>query len=105
MSQFDVHRNTGRSSPSIPFVVTVQSAAFDKRKRRIVIPLVASDGIRLPRSGVNPIFTVDGIKVTLNPLEITSVAVESLGEQVGSLADRGDAIVSALDEVFSRAWG
>lgn len=109
MSQFDVHRNTGRNAAVIPFVVVLQSAAFDGRRRRIVAPLVAvaktQEHIKFPASGVTPTFTVAGIKVILNPLELTSVAIDALGERVGSLADKGDAIVAALDEVFSRAWG
>ena len=109
MSQFDVHRNTGRNSVAIPFVVIIQSAAFDDRRRRIVVPLVAiaktQGRIKFPSTGVNPIFTIAGIKVILNPLEMTSVAVDALGEQVGSLTDKGDVIVAALDEVFSQAWG
>jgi len=32
------------------------------------------------------------------------VAFESLGEKVASLAEDGDRIVQALDELFSRAW-
>ena len=109
MSQFDVHRNTGRNSAVIPFVVIVQSAAFDDRRRRIVVPLVATamtqGHIKFPSTGVNPTFAVAGTKVILNPLEITSVALDVLGEQVGSLAGHGDAIIAALDEVFSQAWG
>lgn len=109
MSQFDVHRNTGRNAAVIPFVVVLQSAAFDDRRRRLVAPLVAiaktQGNIKFPAAGVTPTFTIAGAKVILNPLEITSVAVDALGEYVGSLADKGDLLVAALDEVFSRAWG
>ena len=109
MSQFDVHRNTGRNSAMIPFVVIVQSAAFDDRRRRIVVPLVATaktqGHIKFPSAVVTPTFTIAGIKVILNPLEMTSIAIDALGEQVGSLAEKGDVIVAALDDIFSRAWG
>ena len=109
MSQFDVHHNTGRNSAVIPFVVIVQSAAFDDRRRRIVVPLVATakthGQIKFPAAGVTPTFTIAGIKVILNPLEMTAIGVDGLGEKVGSLADKGDVIVAALDEVFSQAWG
>lgn len=108
MSQFDVHRNTGRNSSVIPFVVIVQSSVFDDRRRRLVIPLVAiamtQGSVQFPSSGVTPIFTIAGTKVILNPFEMTSIAVNDLGEQVGSLVDKGDVIMAALDEVFSRAW-
>jgi len=108
MSQFDVHRNTGRNRATIPFVVIVQSAFYDKHRRKVVVPLVAAgtswQDINLPSSAINPIFMIDGIQVILDPLEITSIAVEALGERVGSLLEEGDAIIAALDEIFSRAW-
>jgi toxin CcdB len=109
MSQFDVHRNAGRHAALIPFVVVVQSAVFDERRRRVVVPLVASDlaqqQVSLPASRVTPEFFVEGRKVILNPLEIVSVPLDALGPCVASLANEGEAIVAALDEVFSRAWG
>lgn len=109
MSQFDVHRNSGRSAAQVPFVVVVQSAVFDARRRRVVVPLVVGDflerDVALPASPVNPAFMIEGRRVVLNPLEIVSVPLEALGPQVASLAAEGDAIVAALDEVFSRAWG
>jgi toxin CcdB len=51
-----------------------------------------------------PNTTVEGVKVVLNPFEIVSVPVDSLGDRLGSLAGEADAIVAALDELFSRAW-
>ena len=38
MAQFDVHRNKGALRESIPFVVLVQSAQFDRYRRRMVVP-------------------------------------------------------------------
>lgn len=109
MSQFDVHRNSGRHAALIPFVVVVQSAVFDERRRRVVVPLVAADlaqqQVSLPASRVTPVFSVEGREVILNPLEIVSVPLDALGPCVASLAGEGDVIVAALDEVFSRAWG
>jgi toxin CcdB len=43
--------------------------------------------------------------VVLHPLEIVSVANENLGERVGSLAAEGDAIIAALGELITRAFG
>jgi hypothetical protein len=37
--------------------------------------------------------------------QIVSVANKNLGERVGSLAAQGDAIIAALDELISRAFG
>ncbi len=109
MSQFDVHRNIGRQAAQVPYVVIVQSAVFDARRRRVVVPLVAGDllagAVDLPASPVNPAFMVEGRRVVLNPLDIVSVSLEALGPLVASLAEEGDSVVAALDEVFSRAWG
>lgn len=108
MNQFDVYRNAGRNRTSIPYVVVVQSSYFGKSRRRVVVPLVSEEAMgkvaELPASPLNPVFVVEGLRVVLHPLEIVSVSTEFLRDRVGSLADNGDAIVSALDELFSRAW-
>jgi toxin CcdB len=106
MAQFDVHRNVGRHKDSIPFVVVAQSRLFDDYRRRVVIPLVRKTELRqIPNPRLNPSFKIKGTAVVLHPLEIVSVANEQLGERVGSLAEVGDAIVAALGELFSRAFG
>ena len=108
-AQFDVYRNTGNNRTAIPYVEVVQSSCFEKSRQRVVVPLVSSDELnkttRLPVSALNPVFTVEGVKVILNPLEIVSIPLEALGERVASLADENDAIIAALDELFTRAWG
>jgi toxin CcdB len=104
MAQFDVHRNPGRHTESTPFVVVVQSSQFDGFRRRVVVPLaLAAEVGKAPFPSFNPSFRIEGIKVMLNPLEIVSVPLDRLGPVVESLADRGQTIVSALDELLSRA--
>ncbi len=109
MAQFDVHRNKGQLQASVPFVVLVQSAQFDRYRRRIVVPLVLRQGLRGSVSDVstrlNPQFQIKGLNLVLNPLEVVSLSLDQLGEQVGNLTDQGQAITDALDEVFSRSWG
>jgi toxin CcdB len=106
MPQFDVHRNTGRQRDTIPYVVVVQSAWFDDYRRRIVVPLVKKSALgAIASARINPTFRVERLAVVLHPLEIVSVAVDQLGDKVGSLESEGEQIIAALDEVFSRAWG
>jgi toxin CcdB len=81
MAPFDVHRNKGALRESIPLVVLVQSAQFDRYRRRVVVPLV------------------------LHPLDLVSVATDQLGERAGSLAEHGKAITETLDELLTRSWG
>ena len=109
MAQFDVHRNMGPSRDAIPFIVVVQSAQFDDYRRRVVVPLVRRSA--LPRqsplagSRMNPLFKVKGVDVVLHPLDMVSVALSQLGEPAGSLADQGQEITDALDELLTRSWG
>ena len=106
MAQFDVHRNVGRHRDSIPFAVVAQSRLFDSYRRRVVIPLVRKAELsQIPDPRLNPTFKVKGVLVVLHPLEIVSIANEHLGERVGSLADKAEAIIAALDELFTRAFG
>lgn len=105
MAQFDVHRNTGRLRDTIPFVVVVQSSQFDRYRRRVVVPLVKANTVGAPAlASLNPVVTIRNVRVILHPLDLVSMPVDQLGERVGSLADSAEAIVRALDEVFTRAW-
>lgn len=109
MAQFDVHRNKGVLRDSIPYVVVVQSAQFDRYRRRVVVPLVRQT--ILPRetptvgARMNPVFVIDGARVVLHPLDMVSVALDQLGEVVGSLEQKGQIIADALDELLTRSWG
>lgn len=106
MAQFDVHRNRGSNRHAIPYVVILQSSIFDDYRRRVVIPLVKQSylgEVRLPR--FNPTFIIVGTPVVLHPLEIVSVATSTLGKFVQSLADEGQRIIDAMDELITRAHG
>lgn len=106
MAQFDVHRNRGKHHDAIPFVVVVQSVLFDDYRRRVVVPLVKASIVgKISNPRFNPTFEIDATKVVLHPLEIVSVAAETLGKPIASLATDSDRITTALDELLSRAWG
>jgi toxin CcdB len=103
VAQFDVHRNPGRHSESIPFVVIVQSSLYDDYRRRVVVPLINKSSLgKVTNARLNPTFRIKGVSVVLHPLEIVSVARENLGERVGSLKEEGDKIISAIDELLTR---
>lgn len=107
MSQFDVHRNPGRNQGAIPYVVVVQSSAFDRLARRLVIPLLAESAggkVKIPYSAATPSVVVDGLPLVVNTFELVSVEANKLGLRVASLVDSGDLIIAAMDEVFSRAF-
>jgi toxin CcdB len=107
MAQFDVHRNKGPLRESIPFVVLVQSSQFDRYRRRMVVPLVRRSALpaSTPTVGsrMNPAFALQGVDVVLHPLDMVSVAVDQLGDHIGSLAEHGQTIANALDELLARS--
>jgi toxin CcdB len=106
MAQFDVHPNPGKLKGVIPFIVVVQSAVFDGSERRVVAPLVlAREFGRIASKRFNPKFTVEGLEVVLQPLELVSVPAHLLGSAVASLREEGQSIVDALDELMSQAYG
>ncbi len=109
MPQFDVHRNKGRQSASIPFVVVIQSAQFDRYRRRVVVPLVLRSalpvGAQVAGTRMNPVFALEGSELVLHPLDTVSVAIDELGPPVGSLAEHGQQITDAMDELLTRSWG
>lgn len=109
MAQFDVHANSGARRTDVPYVVLVQSALFDSYRRRVVVPLVRVGvlpaGIQSAGSRMHPAFDIHGQRVVLQPLDTVSVDASALGEPVASLAEQGQVITDALDELFTRAWG
>ncbi|WP_093014201.1 CcdB family protein [Variovorax sp. OV700] len=109
MAQFDLHKNRGAQRHVIPYVVIVQSAQFDRYRRRVVVPLVQRSalpgGAPLAGTRMNPVFRIEGEDVVLHPLDTVSVATDQLGERVGSLAEHGQQIADAMDELLTRSWG
>lgn len=89
-------------------MVVVQSSLFDRYRRRVVIPLVRRSNLDSSAAFVdlplNPVFTIEGVEAVLHPLEIVSVATKQLGEKVATLAQEGDRITGAMDELLTRAW-
>lgn len=108
MPQFDVHHNPGPQRDTVPLVVVVQSSLFEGYRRRVVVPLVQRSALpaggRVAGTRMNPVFEVEGQTVVLHPLDMVSVALDQLGPVVGNLAEQGQAITDALDELLTRSW-
>jgi toxin CcdB len=106
MAQFDVHATTGRNTAGTPFVVVVQSARYDGRPSRVVIPLVVLSPREVDKE-LTPPLLIAGRHVHLNPLGILTVPLAALGRLVGSLADdaSSNAIINAIDAAITRAYG
>jgi toxin CcdB len=53
---------------------------------------------------MNPSFKVRGSVLVLDPLDMVSVALDQLGDCVGSLAENGQEIADELDDLLTRSW-
>jgi toxin CcdB len=54
---------------------------------------------------MNPAFVIEGVRVVLHLLDTISVAADQLGDRIGSLAQEGQIIANALDELLTRSRG
>ena len=104
MAQFDVHRNTGSQNGALPYLVVVQSRRFDASRRRVVVPLALQSAGAGDEPRLSPTFEIEGKTVVLYPLHLVSIAVDRLGERVGTLRSEGDRIIGAIDMLITRAW-
>jgi toxin CcdB len=107
MAQFDVHLNVGRNRAEVPYVVVVQSSRLDGLPTRVVVPLVVPKPPYRREPRLAPTLTVEGREVVVHAWEIQTIPRNVLGPLVASLADdpSAEAIIGALDEVVSRAYG
>lgn len=103
MAQYDVHRNATPSVKLYPYLVIVQSGLLRRWNRYIVVPLAVT-----PSSSMDAVTTpdveIDGRRAVFLPQLITNVQKSALGPLVGNLANHGDALIRALDQVLARGY-
>jgi len=103
MAQFDVHRNTSKTTiAEFPYLLEIQSNLFEDSTRVVVIALVFVSSLTDRDSTLNSEFEVEGACVSLFSLDISSMDKSPLGKTVVSLRSDGDRIVAALDLLFAR---
>jgi toxin CcdB len=103
MGQFAVHRNPNPATRSaIPLLLDVQNDLLEDLGTRVVIPLYkagADDGQAIER--LTPRVEVAGASYIAMTSELAGIPRKSLGAQVADLAHRRNAIVAALDFLFT----
>lgn len=103
MPQFDVHTNDGKSQKLFPYFVIVQTGLLRRWERRIVVPLSPDPGFSRDLT-MAPIVMIDGAPLHFQALEITNIPRWSLGRLVGNVAEQGDRLIRALDQVLARGY-
>lgn len=95
MARLDVYRLADGA-----LVLDCQNNRFDNIGTRFVIPLVPPDYSAPHNSKLNPIFDVDGERVSLVTQFATSVRSKELRLRVASLESERDAVVAAIDTLI-----
>jgi toxin CcdB len=97
--QFTVYRNKNpRSRSTFPFLLNVQSDLLDDLQTLVVIPLSKATTLaRKPVAHLMPMVQFEGEAYVLVTPQLAGIARSELGPPAGSLAERRDTVVAAMD--------
>jgi toxin CcdB len=99
--QCDVYRNADDASGEIPYLLDVQANLLSDLKTRVVVPLIRAEAFGQKAVRLHPGFTVDAQAVVMGTHLIAAVSKRGLGEVVVNISDQRDAIISAIDVLWS----
>ncbi|MGH8815708.1 MAG: CcdB family protein [Achromobacter pestifer] len=95
MARYDVYALDG-----VGFVVDVQSTYLSGITTRLVMPLVQVEEVPNRNRRLNPIVEFEGDQYALPPQQLSAVLAVDLSRPKGSLKNRADDIVTAIDVVL-----
>jgi toxin CcdB len=98
MAQFDVYR-LGREG--VEFVLDLQDEMLENLSTRVVAPLALPETVGPPMKTLNPRIAVGGLDYILLTHLLAAIPVTALGNPAGSASSQRDAIVAALDLLFT----
>ncbi len=102
MAQLDVYENPNPATrEEIPYLLDVQTCLLESLASRVVVPLVNTSAMGKAAQHLNPVFTIGQTEVVMSTAELAGIPTRLLGQKVGSLADRRNEIIAALDFLFS----
>ena len=103
MARFDLYANPDIETRKLaPYLLDVQSTHVGILPTRIVIPLrpVRHLAFSGKSSDLLPVFAIHGEECFLDTPGMGAIPLNALGKCIGSLADRREAILAALDRIF-----
>jgi toxin CcdB len=83
-----------------PYLVVLQSDLVANLRSTVVAPLVPR-GNMIGARQLNPLVTVDGREYWIAAYELFAIEQRMLGPRVASVEDRRDAIIAAIDFLFT----
>jgi toxin CcdB len=102
--QFAVHRNRNAATKArFPFLLDVQSGLLEELGTRVVIPLTPASAAtkRGTLQTLTPLCTVEGKPHVLMTPQLAGIAAKELGPPVADLSHDRQAIIAALDLLFT----
>jgi len=99
--QCSVHLNRDDETGNIPFLMDVQADLLAELETRVVVPLVRETVFGRRASRLHPAFVVEGQQVVMATHLLAAVRRGSLGLPLVSLLDERDAVISAIDILWS----
>ncbi len=93
MARFDVYRNPGNGG----YLLDLQADLLAVLNTRVVVPLMPPAEAPRPARRLNPLFRIGSDDVVMVTQFLAAVPRALLQAPVGTLADRHDDIVNAVD--------
>lgn len=98
MAQFDVYKNSDpNTKQDAPYLLDVQAGILASLTTRVVMPLRKPSAREAPLPRLNPVLNFKNQSYALQTHEIAAVKKSKLGEPIGNIAERRDAVVAAID--------
>lgn len=104
MRQFDVLGNPDPGTASwAPYLLVLQHDLLRDLATVVVAPLVHEEAFGRPATVLNPVFTIQNIRVVLSTAELAGVTRQGMGEPMSSLAAHRSEILAAVDLLLTGA--
>ena len=99
--QFDVVANPDADDARYrPYLVVLQSDLVADLRSTVVAPLIARSELQGARQ-LNPLVSIDGGEYWIAIYELFAIEQRMLGPRIGSVANDQDAVIAALDFLFT----
>lgn len=98
MAQFDIYQRQGSG---VEFLLELQDNLLENLSTRVVGPLVSPETVGVPMKTLNPRIAVEGKDYLLLTHLLAAIPASALGEPVASALPQRDAIIAALDLLFT----
>ena len=98
MAKFDVY---ARRDGGPGLLLDCQADLLGDLATRFVVPLLAEAEAPRPAARLNPLFEIAGLRFVMVTQFAAAVPARELGERTGSLIERQDEVLGALDMLIS----